>query len=465
MTFISSKHRVKRSFFDKATGKVYDSVADIRGEKELNVMALPVFLRIGFVPGNETLFEGIQCLPGGAEIETEDGQWKIIKKFGYENLINKEAYSNLTEDELISEGKKRWLEIIERLYKPNSKIVVGVSGGFDSRAILAGLLECTEAKNISTYTFGIPGSFDFEIGNKVCGQLGTKHTKLDLTKLEITAEMLEKVCILSDGNANLFYSMHLIPTMEKFGHDVEYWSGYMGGEFAGSFLPKNPSLTYQKAIENYFTREIKRLRLEKPTYDELCEFAKLITSEPEDKDKLSYDEQLDFYNKGERCWATHYFLSGYDYVTPFVDDKWIEFILSVPTKYRVNKYIYKRIMRRSFPELFSLPVKINCGLPLGASALRVNLQKVKHLVAASIFPGFENPNVCYMDFKKEIRKESAIKHIIEKSLNAIKKRGIIEQAQVERLWNEHQSKKQDNSYLLMHNASLELILKTFGVNV
>ncbi|MHC4396596.1 MAG: asparagine synthase-related protein [Planctomycetota bacterium] len=462
MIITTPKGRVKRVFFDKATGEVYDSICGIPREKELNQSALAAFLKIGFVPGNETLFEGIQCLPGGAEIEIQDGQWKIIRKFSYENLINKEAYLDLTEDELISEGKKRLLEVIERLYKPNSEIVVAVSGGFDSRAILAGLSEYSEAKNINTYTFGLSGSYDFEIGNKVCDYLGTKHTKSDLTKLTVTPEMLEKICVLSDGNANLFFSAHLVPIVEKFGHNVECWNGYMGGEFAGSFLPESPSSTYQEAIEKYFIREAKKLSLEEPTCDELCEFTGLITSEPEDKDKFSYDEQLDCYNKGERCWANHYFLSGYNYVTPFIDDKWIEFILSVPNRYRAGKYIYKRILKRSFPKLFSLPVKANNGLPLGASALQVKMQRIKHRIA-SVIGGSGHPSINYMDVKKELRRESAIKDIAKASLNDIKKRGIIEQERLERLWNEHQSKVQDNSSLLTHIASLEFILRAFKV--
>lgn len=465
MKIETQKSRVKRSFFDEVTGKVYDSVSTIPGEKKLNPLALQVFLKIGFVPGNETLFKGIQCLPGGAEIEIEDGQWKVLDKFSYEKLINKEAYSDATEEELISEGKKRLLEIFERLYKSNSEIVVAVSGGFDSRAILSGLSELTEAKNLKTFTFGVAGSYDFEIGNQLCEHLGTKHTKLDLARLVVSSEMLEKICLLSDGNANLFFSVHHLPLVEKFGPNVEYWSGYMGGEFAGSFMPKTPSLTYKEAVDNYFIREAKKLYLKEPTAEELCEFNKLITSEPEDKDKLSYDEQLDCYNKGERCWGNHYFLSGYNYVAPYIDDRWIEFILSVPNRYRVDKYIYKCILQHTFPDMFSFPVKINYGLPLNTSTLRVNLRKLRCLIAASVFPDFKNPYLNYFDVKNEIRKSSALRKIIETNLNSIKERAIVDPDLIDQLWNEHQTRKQDNTSLLTHIVSLELILKAFKVKI
>ena len=98
MAIVTAKHRVKRLFFDEQTAKVYDSISDIPHQMQLNRQALTAFLKFGFVPGNETLFKGVQCLPGGSEIEIRDSQWEIIKKFSYENLINKETYSDLTDD-------------------------------------------------------------------------------------------------------------------------------------------------------------------------------------------------------------------------------------------------------------------------------------------------------------------------------------------------------------------------------
>ena len=66
MKITSPGHRVKRLFFDEQTGKVYDSISDIPREMELNRETLGAFLKFGFVPGNETLFKGVQCLPGGS---------------------------------------------------------------------------------------------------------------------------------------------------------------------------------------------------------------------------------------------------------------------------------------------------------------------------------------------------------------------------------------------------------------
>lgn len=225
----TEKYRIKRKFYDTKTNEIYDSISDIPGPKELNFDVVPIFIWLGYIPGNDTLFKEIQCLPAGSEIVLDENGWIVRRRFCYEKPINKEGYSNLSAEELIEEGKKGWLEVIGKLYKPNSDIVVPISGGLDSRAILASLLEYTDASNIETYTYGTPKTFDFEIGNSICSFAGTKHTSFDLSDMEITTKILEKACILTHGNVNLFLSVFQALINETYGHETEYWSGLYGG--------------------------------------------------------------------------------------------------------------------------------------------------------------------------------------------------------------------------------------------
>jgi len=69
---------------------------------------------------------------------------------------------------------------ISKLFISGKKHVVPISGGLDSRAILASLLKFTEAANIYTYTFGTPSTFDYEIGNLIAKETGTMHTSFPL---------------------------------------------------------------------------------------------------------------------------------------------------------------------------------------------------------------------------------------------------------------------------------------------
>ena len=107
--------------------------------------------------------------------------------------IDKEKYKNISEHELIEIGSKLWKESISSNFHENQKHLVPISGGLDSRAILAGLLEYTEAKNIYTYTFGTPNTLDYDVGNYVAKKLGTDHTSFDLTEYQYNQQELENI--------------------------------------------------------------------------------------------------------------------------------------------------------------------------------------------------------------------------------------------------------------------------------
>ena len=79
--------------------------------------------------------------------------------------INKEKYAKADETELIRLGSKLLRESVSNLYYSNDKHLVPLSGGSDSRALIALLLEHTNVSSIKTYTFGTPKTFDYEIGN------------------------------------------------------------------------------------------------------------------------------------------------------------------------------------------------------------------------------------------------------------------------------------------------------------
>ena len=202
----TAKARVKRVFFDNMSGRVYNSISDIPRRLEINPETIDMFIRLGYVTGNETLFKGIQCLPGGATIQISNGRWKVIEQFCYGDLVNKDIYRDMPEEEMIRRGKQKWLGVIDNLYNSRSEIVVPISGGLDSRAILSGLLEFTDASCIHTCTFGLPKTFDFEIGNRVAAFAGTKHTSFDLSQYTFDNEVLFEVC----KGSLIFFDPHLI---------------------------------------------------------------------------------------------------------------------------------------------------------------------------------------------------------------------------------------------------------------
>ena len=104
--------------------------------------------------------------------------------------INKARYKDCNERELIEQGAMLLEKSMEKIFSCGQKHLVPISGGLDSRAILAVLVKFTEAKNIFTFTRGTPKTWDYEIGNLVAKGIGTNHTSFDLTTNTYTIDEL-----------------------------------------------------------------------------------------------------------------------------------------------------------------------------------------------------------------------------------------------------------------------------------
>ena len=160
--------------------------------------------------------------------------------------IDKLKYNNNTEDSLIEKGISIWRESIEKRFSSQREHVVPISGGIDSRAILAALLENTQAEDIHTFTFGEKGTYDYEIGNKIARTLGTKHKSFSLTDQTYTLDELITTSKRFDNQTLLFYH----PCISKICNlykNMDCWSGYLGDPLAGSHLPLKPTNNIKEA--------------------------------------------------------------------------------------------------------------------------------------------------------------------------------------------------------------------------
>ena len=144
-TVHTEKHRVLRQFFDRGTGRIYDAIAAIPGRRTVDARALFVFLRIGYVPGNGTLFEGVDCLPGGCEIEVDTNGWRVKRRFRFAELEQDLADRRAPRAELVACGARKFIEAVAARFRDVDEIVVPLSGGMDSRAVLGALMEMTDA--------------------------------------------------------------------------------------------------------------------------------------------------------------------------------------------------------------------------------------------------------------------------------------------------------------------------------
>ena len=373
--------------------------------------------------------------------------------------VNKTLYRNWDEDALIQKGILLFREAIDADFETNRSHVVPISGGFDSRAILSMLLEFTEARNISTYTFGTPGTFDYDIGNLVAAKAGTHHTTFPMTEYLYTMDELLDLSKRFQHQTALFFHPP-VWELDKRYKDHVIWSGYVGGPTTGSATPKNPSVLLDDAKDHFLNRA--PIRSDMLLNCPRAELYSLIDWDGFDYHHLSFEEQLDFRNRQMKYIAPQLLYPEYKYKTPFLYPAFFNFMLSLPDTYRRSQYLYGKMFLQHFPHIFRLRTKKDRGLPLKASRFRKKSRIIRVRIlkeANKIFPFVVNPSINYLDFEWGLRKRNDLRNIVYDNIMDLKRRKLIDWIDFDALWNEHMEKKKAHGAALMILASVEIHLK------
>ncbi len=379
-----------------------------------------------------------------------DPKWKVIDDT---KEIDRNKYMDITAEDLIKVAGNIFHQSISDNFKTEKKNVVPLSGGLDSRAILAGLLEHTEARNIYTYTFGTPGTLDYEIGCEVAKKLGTKHTALDLTQLSFQQSELEDISKRVDHQAILFHHWP-VWEVDKHFQGAEIWSGFMGDPLSGSHLSNKPSETINQAISSFLSKNqfVKSTRFPLTAKD----ISNQLNIPAIPKEKLTLDEQLDFFNRQMKYIAPLVLMKGYNFRTPFLHKMWVNFTLSIPNRYRRNQLLYKQMLIRYYQDAFSIRTKNNGGLSLNTGKKKVYVYRLLQRLSNKI-TGHRDVN--YIDFNKGIRKMLWLKEIFRHNIYDLAERNIIEDIDIKDLYNRHINQNYDHADALITLCSLEIHLK------
>jgi len=357
---------------------------------------------------------------------------------------------------------------------PSESHILLLSGGLDSRTILACLLELGVKERLKAVTFGVPGSWDYEIAAHLADKTNVSHTPIDLTKIKVSTEALfhtaKNGCawtFLIDG----FYN-HMIP--HKFGAESVYWSGYMGDLVAGNSL--RPVLFkgfdfWEEAVL-YYSRRLKTgffhmIDLYPPGFDP----ASVLPVKPwlEEK-RMNYFDQLCIFDTHLNYLKRAIIPSGYHYVTPFCHKEWVNFLLFAPLHLRMSKYIYKKILLGAYPDLFSCPVKEFWGSSLRSAPFEIffrhAVQWIKNRTgfADHLWSRLGVYRVMqYIDFDDAIRQRGDYQEMVRENIADLKNRKLIDWLDFDRLWVDHQNKNDDLGVELLLLTALEISLKAEGV--
>ncbi|MCP1266620.1 asparagine synthase-related protein [Aeromonas hydrophila] len=305
-------------------------------EKKLDTQALSCFMDLGYLVGDISYFEGVSLLPP-ATLLTYDmdadrlhslhyWSWSHIKQC---NISFDDAVDSL--GEIVTRAVGRRLDMTESLVFP-------ISGGLDSRMLLAATYRLYPEYKGPCFTFGTHACADIVLAQQVTDMAGWAHEIHELTPDNWFERRIPTIWV-TDGQLDMqhMHGCEFVDDIAKQGRFV--MNGYSGDAILGpSFLRAD---TTNKRInkniaEEYYGRYAYLADIESSFYDI-----------PHVEPNLFINRVRRFTNMGTLAsspWLEH--------KKPFLDNELIEFVFSINDEYRLGNKLYSTMLLNQYPEFY-----------------------------------------------------------------------------------------------------------------
>lgn len=351
---------------------------------------------------------------------------------------------------------------IERCASNGKHNVLPMSGGLDSRLILCELLRFVAPKDISMLTFGVPGSYDYEIPGLISKQLGIELLRIDLREVPVTTQLLLDDISVTNEWTYLLDSFYNRIVFKHFGKDVNYWSGFMGNNLAGEHLGWYSGTSWKEACSTYIKHERRSVLVQLFSNDYNPQ---AYLKEVPDDSNVPYIDQLDFYHRQPKCILP--ILSApdesYNQFFPLTAKSFMGYMMGLPEQYRINEVFYRSFVEERCKKIKDIPVKRTYCLPLRyEGSMRMKIKRYAVNLKRIITNG-TTPMMNYYDFNNEFRNRRDLKTMIAENLNDLASRKIIPWINIESIAKEFFDNKAPIHDAVSTLASLELYLKYLNI--
>lgn len=272
---VNDRYGLRPLYYSKRNGyllfgsEVKAILEDETFERVIDEKAVADFFAYEYMLGNKTFFKEIRVLPPASVLKCSHKYFSIQQywDFNYKDETFSEEY-------YVEELVKSFKKAVERVMQDEHRKGLLLSGGLDSRSILA----ATDGE-LYTFTFGERESQEAKIAEIVANKKKTKHQFLEL-KEDYISRFAENAVYLTDGMLNILH-FHAISVLDEIRQkvdiildglamDLTLGGSYLAGELFGAKEENFPQILLKKLIiclqkiwhKKYFLRSfIKKLEV------------------------------------------------------------------------------------------------------------------------------------------------------------------------------------------------------------
>ena len=336
---------------------------EISHDREFDENAFSVFLRLGWLIGEDTLFKTIRALPPNSVLSWQSGKLDVssenpVKQNPFEQSRNqaKEIYAELFQS-----------AVEKTLPSDNENFSLPLSGGRDSRHILFALIKANRKPDVCLTLIHPPprSNEDSKIAGLLCQNLNIKHQIIEQSKSRFSSERLknELTGYTADEHGWFLALAQFVNSRWK-----RVYDGIAGDVLsAGLFLSRDNLTLYQQEkfeeladkillpegfIPALITSDNYRKFSREKAVDHLTNEIKRHAGHPNPVASFY------FWNRTRRCIAVspfRLFNSSINIVTPYLENELFDFLFSLPAEMMLDHKFHDETISFAFPEFAHIP--------------------------------------------------------------------------------------------------------------
>lgn len=346
-------------------------------EADIDYTAINDFLRFGMLIGNKTFANSAKLLEYGSKLSYTKGKVNFTRIYLYSFAGEKFEDEDALIDSLVNGYQKA---IYKRLCGNGSQTCVFLSGGIDSRFLLACLNEIAPEK-VKTVSFGQPCSEETMIALQ-CAKVRENEFEWQVLTPDKFIESAEEYIRLTCG-MDMFPQSYILNVARQAQYK-QFYTGfamdvYLGGTFIdeeaiacggklSDFIESNLKLVKMVCLSESVLKRILRPEIRDMFMGLGSGYLKQIASE---YDGLSVKDSLQPFatkNRAVRLVMLRDLSPGrfVNYINPSVDLEFQNIVKRIPVESRLNHKLYQKLMCKKFSDYADIPYN-NTTLPVSFS--------------------------------------------------------------------------------------------------
>ncbi len=343
-------------------------------QPKIDPLAVKQFFSIGYLLEDRSWFQGVELLSSGSVLTWDIRERRFHKqRYWWWDEI-KPLTGRINRFEIADELGRLFVEAVQRCCQQGEKVGLMLSGGLDSRAILAAMPN--NGYPIHAFTWGRKGCDDIWIAARAAKVKVATHHIFELDETNWLRPRIDGVW-WTDGESDI-HGLAAIGWRKAVRAAYEINLGGIGGDsiLGGGYLPKNGFDTYP----------------DPQTMAAMLKCAPELLDQFDDYLSVPKMDVFFLQNHSRRkimgspkVWRTFV-----EYRDPFYDVRLVEFTYALPDCLRHGSRIYNLMLVRQFPEFYKHIPWQSVGVPISWPHILLRAARQCRIRRASLIRGLNH---------------------------------------------------------------------------